>query len=290
MNISVRPPTTAFYFDPAEMSARAPALREAYMAGEPFPHVAIPDLLPAEIHQALAREFPKVGDMPWTFAGPGDTKHTNDPNVEKVSQSNEALWPSLTRHVLQQFNSSVFLDFLHQVTGLRDLIVDPHFGGGGLHSTGPGGRLMVHADADRHPSGALYQQLNVIYMVNDRWDDAWGGGLELWDKELRECVKTVPARPNQAVLFYTGSKCYHGHPHPLACPAGVRRNTFAIYYYTVQKRADYDGHTRFVTWIETTDQESKLRLRTRIRRVAEKVLPRRVMRTAIGAIRGWKGA
>ena len=31
--------------------------------------------------------------------------------------------------------------------------------------------------------------------------------------------------------FSTSERSFHGHPHPLACPAGRTRKSLAIYYY-----------------------------------------------------------
>ena len=37
---------------------------------------------------------------------------------------------------------------------------------------------------------------------------------------------------NRAVVFSTTDESYHGHPDPLTSPAGVFRNSIALYYYT----------------------------------------------------------
>lgn len=279
-----------FHFDRDNLMAMAASLRAQFEAGDPFPHVYVKDFLPAPVAEAVAQAFPRIGEIDWQFAGPGQTRHTNDPNVEKVSCSEEARLPPVIRQVLHELNSATFLDFVEAVTGFKDLIPDPWFGGGGLHSTGRGGRLMIHADADRHPNGKLHQILNLIYYATPDWQDEWGGALELWNGDATACVKSCPPVFNSMVLFFTGSKCYHGHPHPLQTPPGVRRNSLAVYYYTTDRQtgSDYEGHSRFVTWMETTEHDGKLKLRTRFRRAAEKALPGWLMRKAIGVWIGLK--
>ena len=34
------------------------------------------------------------------------------------------------------------------------------------------------------------------------------------------------------VVFTTDDKSFHGHPQPLTCPAGVTRDSIALYYYS----------------------------------------------------------
>ena len=279
-----------FRFDRVTLQNLAAQLRAQFEAGDPFPHIYIKDFLPEPIAKAIAQEFPHIGEIEWEFAGPGATKHTADPNVEKVQCSREEQLPPLISRVLQQFNSATFLDFVEAVTGFKALIPDPWYGGGGLHSTGNGGRLMIHADADRHPNGKLHQILNLIYYATPDWQEEWGGALELWNKDATECVKVCPPNFNSLVIFFTGSNCYHGHPHPLKTPPGVRRNSLAVYYYTTHRQtgADYEGHSRFVTWMETNDHDGRLKLRTRFRRLAERTLPNWIFRKAVGVWIGLK--
>ncbi len=89
-----------------------------------------------------------------------------------------------------QFNSSLFIRFLEEITTIQHLIPDSSFNGCGLHSTGRGGRLMIHADGNRYyESNLLHQQLNVIYYCTKNWQEEWGGHFELWDREKKSCVK-----------------------------------------------------------------------------------------------------
>jgi hypothetical protein len=48
---------------------------------------------------------------------------------------------------------------------------------------------------------------------------------------MRRCEARVSPVFNRCVVFATDRTSYHGHPHPLATPAGVTRKSLALYYY-----------------------------------------------------------
>jgi len=59
--------------------------------------------------------------------------------------------------------------------------------------------------------------------------------VEFWNDDVsRKCASFPPAF-NRMVLFSTTDRSYHGHPDPLQCPADVRRNSIALYYYTAER-------------------------------------------------------
>jgi hypothetical protein len=180
------------------------------------------------------------------------------------------------RHVMHEFNSGTFIAFLERLTGHTMLSPDPMFTGCGLHSTGRGGRLMVHADMSLHPNPKLQQILNMIYYVTPDWQDDWGGQLELWERDMSKCSKRVVPTFNSAVIFFTGSKSFHRHPHPLTTPTGVRRNSLAAYYYTTERILDenFDGHRPYVDWQRTAPEDRYVTNYHRLKDAAQKYLPR----------------
>jgi|WetSurMetagenome_2_1015567.scaffolds.fasta_scaffold32985_2 hypothetical protein len=272
-----------FRFGRGQMLALGETHCRQFTDAAPFPHVVIPDFLPITVARALAYEFPAIQDHGWCLAGPGDSVHTGDINIEKVQNDREEHFPPFIRHMMHEFNSSTFLDFLMILTGYTGLLSDPWFGGCGLHSTGRGGRLMIHADEDRHPNPKLHQILNAIYYVTPDWRDEWGGHLELWDDEARTCVRRIAPTFNSLVVFYTGRRSFHGHPHPLQTPAGIRRNSLAAYYYTTDRTLDddYDGRISRVIW-KQTNKHDRMTAKTRVLNAARVVLPEPVFRKAAG--------
>jgi hypothetical protein len=114
----------------------------------------------------------------------------------------------------------------------KSLVPDPYLEGGGIHQIGTGGYLKVHADFNWNERLNLYRRLNILIYLNDSWDESWGGALELWTSDMARCSKRVPPQSNTMVVFTTDDRSFHGHPHPLATPDGVHRDSIPLYYYS----------------------------------------------------------
>jgi Rps23 Pro-64 3,4-dihydroxylase Tpa1-like proline 4-hydroxylase len=73
--------------------------------------------------------------------------------------------------------------------------------GGGLHQTGPRGRLDVHVDFNYIAARRLHSRLNILIYFNDGWLPEWGGQLKLWNSEVSECVHSIDPIFNRYVIF-----------------------------------------------------------------------------------------
>jgi Rps23 Pro-64 3,4-dihydroxylase Tpa1-like proline 4-hydroxylase len=77
-------------------------------------------------------------------------------------------------------NSQPFLEFLQQLTGIKEtLIPDPYFEGGGFHEIKPGGYLKMHVDFHKHKLTKLDRRLNILVYLNEDWKEEYGGHFEL---------------------------------------------------------------------------------------------------------------
>jgi Rps23 Pro-64 3,4-dihydroxylase Tpa1-like proline 4-hydroxylase len=277
----------AFFFSKKEMREKAETQRAMFENAAPFRHIHIENFLPEDVARQVAAAFPPPTAPMWNMAGPGDAKHSHDPNVEKISCPDEDRFPPVIRHVVGELASGVMMDYLERLTGIKNLTPDPSLFGGGMHSTGRGGRLMIHADASRHPNPMLHQVINLIYYCTPDWQEEWGGDLELWDKDCKHCEVKAKPKFNSAVIFYTGTNCYHGHPHPLTTPPGIRRNSIAVYYYTTDRQVgdDYDGHRTFVEWKRTTDHDRDLSAAHVAKEALRRYAPRDVVNAAARFVR-----
>jgi Rps23 Pro-64 3,4-dihydroxylase Tpa1-like proline 4-hydroxylase len=124
------------------------------------------------------------------------------------------------------------LQFLEKLTGIEGLIPDPYFTGGGLHETKSGGFLGVHSDFRLNKKLNIERRLNVIIYLNEDWKEEYGGNLELWDVDMKTCLKKVLPIYNRCVIFNTDKDSNHGHPEPLTTPEHITRRSIALYYYT----------------------------------------------------------
>jgi Rps23 Pro-64 3,4-dihydroxylase Tpa1-like proline 4-hydroxylase len=261
----------AFYFDPESLSPVADRERDSFRNAPPFEHVVLDDLLPADVVDLLVREFPGPDDPAWQMHGPGRTVWARDRSSAKLAISDETRFGPFTRHLMGQLNSATFLAFLERLTGYRGIIPDVSYNHCGMHSTGRGGRLMMHTDVNRHPLGSqMHQLLNLILYVNPDWKEEYGGHLELWDHERRP-VKRILPRSNRIVIFNTGTRSLHGHPHPLTCPEGRRRNSLAVYYYLRERpQTDgYEGQQKTVRWFPATEDDRTFATERREKALAE---------------------
>jgi Rps23 Pro-64 3,4-dihydroxylase Tpa1-like proline 4-hydroxylase len=207
--------------------ARAGAERhEAYVNAQPFPHAVMDDFFPAEVLEQVLEGVEHPQGQHWhQFDNPQELKRAN---------RDETTMDPRIQAFLYKLNSSAFLRFLEELTGIKHLVADPYFLGGGLHQIEKGGFLKIHADFNYHDKLKLYRRLNLLVYLNKDWAEEYGGHFELWDTEMKGCVRRVLPVFNRCVVFTTTDTSFHGNPVPLTCPDGRTRKSIALYYYTVE--------------------------------------------------------
>ncbi|MEI9849744.1 MAG: 2OG-Fe(II) oxygenase [Sphingomonas sp.] len=208
---------------PSAGPARIDALRAAYRAADPFPHLVLDDFLDHALAERLAASFPP----PQLATVRRNGVYQNG----KRGYRPDTLGEHPSAALLHAFNAPAVLALIDGLTGHRGLVPDPGFVGGGFHEIEAGGHLRIHADFLLHPRTGLARRVNLIVFLNRDWEESWGGALELWDGAMKACAVSIPPLFNRAVLFDTGRTSFHGHPDPLACPPGITRRSLALYYY-----------------------------------------------------------
>lgn len=215
----------------------------SYASAHPFPHIVIDNFLNQFMLEQILSELTVYNN--WTT---DNSDYVRKHQVEKYFTP-QGLDPNdLTRFeqhapktklVIDYLNSKEVLNFLENITGIKQLIADTSLFGGGVHKIGAGGKLDVHADFNIQFKSGLHRRINMLIYLNKDWQDSWGGELELWEKDLSKCFLKVKPIFNRAVIFNITDDAYHGHPHPLTTPPGVARYSLAMYYYT-QDRPDHE--------------------------------------------------
>jgi hypothetical protein len=216
-------------FDDPKYAKLAVENAEKYRAADPFPHISFDDFINPELARALAAACPTREDLDsWVDC--------EDPaRALKRYQHDETMLPALLRHFLRELNSRQFVLFVESLTGIESLIPDPYFIGGGYHLSQRGDYLKIHADFNWHHKLQAHRRVNALFYLNEGWDEAWGGRLELWDKGMTRAVQAYAPIFNRLIVFSTSEDSNHGHPNPLACPPGVSRRTLNLYYYTTRR-------------------------------------------------------
>lgn len=216
--------------DPEHLDKLANKYHQNYAQAYPFPHIVIDNFIAEIILDKILEEFPQPGSINW--------RKFENVAEKKLASNSELQMEAMTRLLLYQLNSSTFINFLEQLTGIAGLIPDPHFVGGGLHQIERGGYLKVHADFNHHKRLKLDRRLNLLLYLNKNWLEEYGGYLELWDREMTGCRKKILPIFNRCVIFNTTDFAYHGHPEPLTCPEGRTRKSLALYYYSNGRPAE----------------------------------------------------
>tara|TARA_B110000285_G_scaffold59749_1_gene68561 strand:+ start:471 stop:1193 length:723 start_codon:yes stop_codon:yes gene_type:complete len=219
-----------------EVALSAESTKSNYNAGTPFPHTVIDNFLDPSVIDMAAMEAELLvnnkDEHGWRF-NPAD-EHKDQ--ILKKGISDISKMPPIIQLICIYMNNPQFIEIIRNLTGIDDLIGDPTFTGGGLHVTESGGKLGIHHDfTDHFINGShYYRQVNVLIYLNRRWDQTWGGNLELWKPNLSESVKTIPIEFNKGIIFNIDD-APHGHPDPLDCPKGETRRSLAFYYYSKKK-------------------------------------------------------
>ena len=196
-----------------------------YLSNSPFPNIYFKDFFNPDFLKNVLNEFPDLSKKK-------ETAKFKDVNQLKNASVGEDLLGLNTKLLIHYLNSEPFLNFLTTLTGIKNLLPDPTLSGGGYHEIKPGGFLKIHADFNKHPKYNLDRRLNLLIYLNENWEDGYGGSFELWDNEMKNCVKQIPPNFNNVAIFSTTSDSYHGHPNPLKCPPDRTRKSIALYYYT----------------------------------------------------------
>lgn len=199
-------------------------LADAFRSNRPFPHIVIDGFLRPDIARALFEAFPDPGEDFWNVYA--------NPLEAKLTCNDWAVMPPPIAAALRALNGADFCSTLSRLTGIDGLVSDDTLHGGGMHCIRAGGKLDVHVDYRLHPNLGLERRLNLIVYLNNDWDDAYGGELQLWSPDMQRCEQRIAPRFNRAVVFATDDTSYHGHPEPLACPSDTSRKSIALYYLT----------------------------------------------------------
>jgi len=217
-------------FDYEQWNSQLPELAKTYRGASPYPHIVLENFLDPGILEKCIGEFDELN------RSDGWINYVHYNEKKRGLNKVDLLPPAITR-TINELNSPAFLRFLSTLTGIPNLLKDESFEGGGIHQSGRGGYLNIHADFTVHPHHRNWQRrVNVLVYLNKDWPDEWGGQLELWDRNMKACERKVAPIFNRCVIFNTDADSYHGHPEPMTCPEDRYRRSIALYYFTEEEK------------------------------------------------------
>jgi len=212
-------------------------LRAQFNAAQPFRWIRLSPFLDEDFVREVASAYPTFDDsraQGREFSGINERR--------KVQITDSSRFPRPVKRLADVLSGRELLDKLEAITGIPRLLSDATFDGGGMHVTGPGGRLDVHVDFNYSPDIKLHRRLNILVYLNPSWKEEWGGELELWDADVNQRHHAFYPLLNQCLIFETTETSYHG-VQPVRCPPEVNRCSFAAYYYTAEPPPGWKGET-----------------------------------------------
>lgn len=191
----------------------------------PFKNLIIENFLPSDFLQKLI----------------SDVKSLEMTSPTKLFQSEYGLkeeWRKFPKHLshlaawMNYLSSNELIRTLGEKFGLVNpdkMTSDDSYDGGGYSITPPGSYLADHADFNFSLQAKRYRVMNLLFYLNENYDDSLGGHLNLLHSVSKTVEVTVSPRLNTMVAFLTDDISFHGVSRTAS---DFSRRSFNIYYYS----------------------------------------------------------
>jgi hypothetical protein len=244
-------------------------LSNVYKTAKPFPHIVIDDLFPTSLVDDLVMEMPPITSDYWLRVEDGS--HLTKFNLRSAVHLGQTGF-----RLTALLHSASFLYLLSELTGIGELLPDPYLQGAGYHVLPQGGKFDVHVDRNTAYETGLTRRLSLITYLNKSWKHEYGGQLELWSRDGRQCEAVVEPVFNRTIIFEIAEKNFHGVPNPIACPEGRSRNSFVAYYHTAgaKGRESFTPHASIYAPSFYSASENKWTFRRTIKEITPPILVR----------------
>lgn len=223
-------------------------LKEEFFTEDPFNHIVIDNFLEESYINSILTEIQNYPSDIWYDKQNASINNESDTifQSKKIALTNYDKMGFLSKTFIDLSSSPKFIEFLTSVTGIDEIESDPHLYGGGIHKTEANGRLSIHSDFNIHPLLHKFRRLNVLLYLNKNWSPNMNGELELWSKDMKQCVKRIAPIFNRLIIFRITDDAFHGHPEPWI--SNVPRFSFALYYYTKDRPEHEKSDFHWALW------------------------------------------
>ena len=251
-------------------------LAETYQSKTPYHYTSVDNFLPPEVTKRVLQEALELGEKA--------PENSSANEKLKTSYSPDRM-PPYSRAVFNMLGSRPFLQFLEEMSGIKGLIPDPYFQGGGIHRTNTGGFLDILADFDFHNIMKLERRLNLLIYLNEDWKEEYGGSFEVWTNDMSRKVAGFVPTMNRMCCFSTGRDTMHGNPEPVNHPEDRPRLSIALYYYTATWE---EGRIKQSTVFKPRPGSQDARSSEARQRVIRDIVPPLLYRKSLAVLRRMK--
>ena len=218
-------------------ASNAAALAEQYSNAQPCKYLVMENFFTQEIANDLFEHFPSIQDL---------NVKRKSLNEDKSEDYHFERWHPSFAKIREAVSSKEWYDQLTRITGIKGLHTTTDALGSGVHQGKNGSYVDIHIDVNMNPKLGLWRRINLLVYLNRDWKPEYGGDLELWNKEMTECVVKVPPIFNTAVIFYTDDNSPHGY-RKINIPEGESRKSFYTYFYTKPEEGVSYRDSKFVS-------------------------------------------
>jgi Rps23 Pro-64 3,4-dihydroxylase Tpa1-like proline 4-hydroxylase len=181
------------------LQAHRDELRAQFTQPGRVPSFVIDDLLPAEQARSLYEAFPRHEQMM--------KKHSLRESKYVAAQLNK--FDPRLEEITFAFQDPRIIRVLEEITGITELLPDPHLYAGGISLMIKESFLNPHLDNSHDGKQQRYRVLNSLYYVTPDWKEEYGGNLELWDGGIGKPQRTIWSKFNRLVLMATNRSSWH---------------------------------------------------------------------------------
>ncbi|CAN2169996.1 Oxoglutarate/iron-dependent dioxygenase [Candidatus Nanopelagicaceae bacterium] len=224
-------------------------LKSSSLVAYPFDHLVIENFLESptlnDLFQDLARVEKSTPDKLF------DCPHGKKREWRSFTESSTPL------HEWMSFLSSPdFIDALREIFSIPpeiEIFPDQTYDGGGYVISPPKAFLSYHADFNFSSNVDKYRSLNVLFYMNQDYDEGSGGHLHLLDSDSKTVEAKVLPKANTLLAFRTDDHSIHGVSRN---GDNFNRRSFNIYYYTNKPISINQSETPHKTlWLEVDSHD-----------------------------------
>jgi Rps23 Pro-64 3,4-dihydroxylase Tpa1-like proline 4-hydroxylase len=212
-------------------ASRLEEIKTRFQRNKPFPHIVMDGFFSDDLCKNLIEQFPK-------FDKKNALNESGEVGLKATREDFENIGPAYAQLHLY-FQSTEFLGTIEKITGIKNLLFDPDYMGGGTHENLSGQDLDQHIDFNYHPRFGWKRRLNLILYLNDNWQSEWGGQLELHEDPWTRKGHSQKIEPvfNRTVIFETSERSWHGFERIKENKngKGISRKSIALYLYTADQ-------------------------------------------------------